>query len=288
MHGCGPIVGGSVRENKRASPHLFSASLAKTEGDSCQVKLSFYIFEAHKQNVIPMRSFIGYIAPAIAMLFPIVTSAINYNNRQIAVISYSVKIDGVCMQKIRSFEDLFPNVEKSNANRIIARITDVSYAFFEEQLEREVGMYILPLNAFGNKFDYNIYGYPDMSINKAMRKGNSKYYMKVELLISQKPSETNGKLFGIKNDTTSSPEEVGTENYVETVQPVILYNVTMYSEKGVLPIDKFSAEITSVKSLPLTSDFFNGLINTEHKDDGSTLMSLIDQAIARLARNIKK
>ncbi|HPX05121.1 MAG TPA: hypothetical protein PLC17_04220 [Tenuifilaceae bacterium] len=235
-----------------------------------------------------MRSSIRYIALAVAALLPAVSLAINYNNKQIAVISYSVSVDEVCMQKIKTFEDLFPSVEKSNADRIIARITDVSYAFFEEHLEREVGMYILPLNAFGSKFDYDIYGYPDMSINKAMRKGNSKYYMKVELLITHKPADTNGKLFGIINDTTPSQEEVKSENYVETVQPVILYNVTMYSEKGVLPIDKFSAEIAPEEARPLTKEFFYGLINNEHKDDGSTLMSIIDQAIARLARNIKK
>ncbi|MBN1990165.1 MAG: hypothetical protein JW783_12255 [Bacteroidales bacterium] len=233
-----------------------------------------------------MKSSIRYVAIAIAVLIPIVSVAINYNNKQVAIISYSVSIDDACMQKIKAYEELFPSVDKEKADRVIARIKDVSYAFFEEQLEREVGMYILPLNAFGSKFDYDVYGYPDMSINKAMRKGNSKYYIKVELIITQKPSETNGKLFGIINDSTPA-QEIEEENSVETIQPVILYNITTYSEKGVLPIDKFSAEITATEALPLSNEFLHGLINNEHKDDGSTLMSLIDLAIARLARNIK-
>lgn len=41
--------------------------------------------------------------------------------------------------------------------------------------------YLLPLDAYGNKFTYDNYGFPDVGINKALNKGQSKYYAKIDI-----------------------------------------------------------------------------------------------------------
>jgi hypothetical protein len=157
----------------------------------------------------------------------------------------------------------------------------------EERLEREIGMYILPVNSYGNQFDYDEFEFPNTSINKAIRRGNAKFYMKVDMVIDFEPVSNPtgyGSSTRAKRDTSKAKD---TELQPEPKVRVSIV-MTTYSEKGILPVDKFTGFVMSEKPFVFEADVLNGLVNDKLANDTSSVMGLINSGISNLILNFFK
>jgi hypothetical protein len=214
-------------------------------------------------------------------------SSINYKNKQLALISFNVSISPQIMDMLNGLNPHFPDSRNPKMDKVIKRLKDVTWNLLEERLEREIGMYILPINSFGNQFDYDEYEYPNTSINKAIRRGNAKFYLKIDMVIDfelvSNPTGY-GSSTRSKRDT-SSAKNSDTQPEPKTRVSIVL---TTYSEKGILPVDKFTGFVMSEQPLVFDENVLNGLVNEQLANDTSSVMGLINNGISNLILNFFK
>ena len=212
------------------------------------------------------------------------TFAQSYRNRQLAVISYNVSIHQSLKVMLDQQAHLFPDVENRRADKIIAPLKERSWVLVEDRLEEGTGMYILPLNAHGKNFSYDVYGFPEVAINRALRVGTSKHYIRVDLTISG-TSARKDTGYGSRpaaRDTSANEGEVEGD-----VTPQVSITVTTYTDKGVIPLQRVTGSATAAQPWFINEDIFTGIANPKDwsKGDTSTIMGLINAALDDVMKN---
>jgi len=219
----------------------------------------------------------------IIIVMPLKALQNKYRNKEITLISFNIIIHSDTKKCLDSFENYFPAIKKSNADKIIAKIKEQAWGSIVDVLQREIGMIILPVNTFGDKISYDSYGFPDVNVSKAQRKGYSKFYMKIEMQIGPEPAIQYPVSYKSKKDTTSQSGKLKAGE----IKPVVTITLTTYPDNGLVPLDKFIgvAESTTVWSTT-NETILDGLINTNVTTDLSNFMSLINEAVNDLSINM--
>lgn len=208
----------------------------------------------------------------------------NYRNKQLALISFDVTIEQSLKVVLDEQADLFPETDNKKADRIVARLKERSWYLIKDKLENETEMYILPLNAHGKSFKYDDYGFPDVSINRALRVGTSKYYIKVDL-------ELNSVSYQKDTGYGASTSETDTTEIIEVKEgdiiPEVKVTITSFTNNGIIPMHKASGYSTVKLPWIISEDIFNGLINQKEfvSEEVTTILGLIDLATTDLIKN---
>lgn len=229
-----------------------------------------------------MRILLSVSAIILFVITPSHAGSVNYRDKEMTLISFSVSIHSDAKMYLEHFDSHFPTVKNSKADKIIAKIVEQTWGSLTDILQRETGMIILPITTFGNSISYDVYGYPDVNISKAQRKGFSKYYMKIDLQIGpevlQYPISAKSK-----KDSTLRPVKLKSGE----IKPVVTITLTTYPTNGIIPLGKYIgvSEAPAAWS-PENVSILDGLVNANGKTDLSTLMSLINDAINDLATNM--
>lgn len=212
------------------------------------------------------------------------TNSQNYRNKQLALITYDVSINQSLKVLLDEQAHIFPDVESKKADRIIAQLKERSWYLLKDRLETETEMYILPLTAHGKSFKYDVYGFPEISINKALRVGTSKYYIRVDLTLSSvstKKESGYGSWDSQETDSTEIEIEEG------SIIPQVEVTVTTYTEKGIIPMQKVSGSATASSPWIISEEIFTGIINRDEypMNETSTIMGLINVSITEMIKN---
>lgn len=199
-----------------------------------------------------------------------------YRKKEVALISFKLSINNDYRSKIETFSSYFNEPNGKNVNRVDNQILYTAWDLIGEKLRNEVGMLILPLNAYGDKFSYDDYGFPDVGITKAMKKGLSKYYLKIDIEI--------GPEFSSKYISFSQPDSANQVIHLkdEEIKPKVTINLTIFSDKGIIPVANCSGEAISGNIITLDKTFFDGIINNEVNPSQETLYNLLDKASKKL------
>lgn len=215
-----------------------------------------------------------------ALLLGIITSenaiAQKYRKKEVSLISFKLNINTDYRSKIEAYSNYFNEPKNKNANRVDNQIIYTAWDLIGEKLRSDVGMLILPLDAYGKKFSYDEYGFPDIGINKALNKGQSKYYMKIDIEF--------GPEFSAKYITKSSPDSANQTIHLkdDEMKPKLVINLTIYSDKGIIPVANCSGEVVSEDIITIDKSFFDGIINNDINPDKITLYNLIEKASKKL------
>lgn len=226
----------------------------------------------------------------ILLLIVFLTGSVNwgysqkYRNRQVSLFSYSCNIHQSIYKSFEEQIHLFPETDNRKADKIINAIKDRVWYMLKEGLEEETGMYILPINAYGKNFKYDAYGFPDMSINRALRKGSSRYYLKIDLTISSaldRKDTSYGTL--LSKDSAENLEKTMDEN---AILPKVIINVTTYSDKGIIPEERITGTAIASKPWIVSEETFNGIVNKEQLDENisDNVLGLVNAGLADLLR----
>ena len=216
----------------------------------------------------------------LVVLLPNAVSSINYRDKAITLISFNVSISSETRKVFEKYDSQFPSAVNENADKFIARIKDLAWSSFVDTIQQKVGMVILPISTLGSTINYDAYGFPDVNITKAQKKGTSKFFMKVDIQISP---ETYQGLMMLKKDKNIQHIKLKDGE----IRPMVSITLTTFSNNGIVPIGKY--EGFSVAPNPWSLDdssIFDGLVNENNKYDLSTFMSLINEAINDLSKNI--
>ncbi|HOP04221.1 MAG TPA: hypothetical protein PL017_07120 [Tenuifilaceae bacterium] len=220
---------------------------------------------------------------AILLLFPNDTNAVLYRNKQIVLISINVNIHEQVREKLDALSVQFPEIDSKKGDKIISKILDYTWVVLKQRLEQETGMYILPVNTYGKQFDYNEYGYPNTSINKAIRRGTSKLYMRVDISIDPEVAESHGlSALNIVSKDSFKTESDSTVN--KGFRPQVTIDFTSYSNKGILPLEKLTGVSVSPEPWLFDPAVLDGLVNTNHREEIDNLARLINEAITELIK----
>jgi hypothetical protein len=216
-----------------------------------------------------------------------VASSQSFRNKQFALITFNYNIHQSLKNTINEHSNLFPEVEDKKADRIISKFKENTWLLLEDRLQTEVGMYILPLNAHGRSFKYDVYGYPTVSINKALKDGSSKFYLRIDLTINA--TSTKGDTgYGARSqsrDTSINFDEIP----ANAIIPQVTITASMYNDKGIIPLQKLTGTYTARAYWLITEDSFNGIVNKKefNPEQSDTFMGLINLAITDLISKFK-
>jgi len=223
----------------------------------------------------------------LLVILPFNAGSINYRNKHLALIALNVTISPQMMEHLSGLESSFPEVKNHKTNKIIKRIKDITWILLEDRLEREIGLYLYPVNIYGNQFDYDAYDFPNTPINKAIRRGNSKFYIRVDLNIEfEIPSVPTG--YGSAPRQRRDSSKAATEEPLPDPKPRIYFNVITYSDKGIIPVDKFLGQAKASEPWVFDTNLLDGLVNEKFTQDSKTFMGLMNQAISNLILNMSK
>lgn len=202
-----------------------------------------------------------------------------FYKRETALIFYELTIDGGYMQKFEQFEHLFTPSKDSKRHPIKNQMLYTSWDMVREALEQQTGMLIVPMDAYGKRFTYNDYGFPNMTANKAISKGESRYYLRFD--INLKP-EANP----IYSTNAQKPDSLQTMLEPNQIQPVLTIDITIYPNKGVLPVCKATITHKAPQPMELNDELFDGFVNNKVSTTPTTIYGLLHEALLQLGGTI--
>lgn len=199
-----------------------------------------------------------------------------YRKKEVSLIALKLNINNDYRTKIDAFSSYFNEPQNKKANRVDNQLIYSAWDIIGEKLRNEVGMIILPLDAYGKKFTYDEYGFPDVGISKALNKGQSRYYMKIDIELGPEVSA--------KYITKSQPDSANQIIHLkdDEIKPKVTINLTIYSDKGIIPVANCIGEATADKIISIDKSFFDGIINSTDNQDKTTLLNLMKEASRKL------
>jgi hypothetical protein len=193
----------------------------------------------------------------VLLVFISISSATGQNikNKQFTLFSYNLTIGKDFADEISSLEPFIETIKTYNDpgnEKLKAVLVHIIFYTLKENLEKELEIEILPINTFMREVDYDDYGYPDANIRTALRKGDSRFYFKVdanlETLTKDKLDES--------PDLFVSVEEPFT-------YPQLTLDITVYNNEGIIPVAKWTGITTPKYPLTINSYLLKGFDNTE-------------------------
>lgn len=203
------------------------------------------------------------------------------SNKQYALIEYTFTLHSDIRDKIRPFEGLFPTPpsQYSNLDPVYFRLKGLCFENLKQRLERECGMYILPLYTYGRHFTYDKEGFPSMPIERAQRKGNAKYYMALSIAIQTSP-ESSVTVSGEKyRDSILSPQEY--------LRPKVEVTVTIYPRLGIIPKARYSTAVQWMTPIRMEPTMLDGIVNSKPRYDRTSLLEAINLGLSAVIEEIK-
>lgn len=152
-------------------------------------------------------------------------------NKQLTLLDYNLSISDDIVKELAGLESYVDGIKTYNDpgnNKLEAIFVHVIYYTLKEKMEEQLAVEILPINTFLRKVKYDDYGYPKTNIRKAMKKGYSKYYFKVDAEIESLTEK----------ERKENPDRFKDIDYPVTI-PQITLSVTLYNKDGVVPIFKW-------------------------------------------------
>lgn len=202
-----------------------------------------------------------------------------FYKRETALIFYELTIDGGYMQKFEQYEQLFSPSKDSKRHPIKNQMLYTSWDMVRQALEQQTGMLIVPMDAYGKRFTYNDYGFPNMTANKAISKGESRYYLRFD--ISLKP-EANP----IYSTNAQKPDSLLTVLEPNQIQPILTIDITIYPNKGVLPVCKATITHKAPEPMELNAELFDGFVNDKATITPTNIYGLLHEALLQLGSTI--
>lgn len=175
-------------------------------------------------------------------------------NKQFSLIGYNLNISKEITNELSDLDGFMNNIKTYNDpgnDKVRAIFTHIIYYTIKQKFEEELEIEILPINTFMRAVKYDDYGYPITNIRDAMRKGDSKFYFKIDVTIE---SLTESK-------RKSNPELFEDIDYKVTF-PQMSMEVVVYNNQGIIPVDKWVGVTTAKKPLPINEYLLKGFDNT--------------------------
>ncbi|MDA3952714.1 MAG: hypothetical protein PF485_03640 [Bacteroidales bacterium] len=204
-------------------------------------------------------------------------SAQYIKNKQFSLYNYNLTVSKDFVEEIIELESFIDNIKTYNDpgnEKLNAILVHIIYYNLKDKLTQELEIEILPINTFMREVKYDDNGYPKTNIRNAIRKGDSRYYFKVE---AQLESLT-------KKKREESPELFIDIDYPVTY-PELTITITVNNKEGIIPVAKWIGTTTPKYPLAINKYLLKGFDNTDmiiepaEKLQKDNLYLMLDRAI---------
>lgn len=228
-----------------------------------------------KKITMQIKKIITLFVLCFITLFSV--KAQNIRNKQFTLFSYNLSVSKDFAQEISSLQPFIETIKTYNDpgnEKLKAVLIHIIYYTLKDNLEEELEVEILPINTFMRNVKYDDYGYPDANIREALRKGDSKFYFKVD-------AELNTLTEDMRDD---NPDMFADLDYPVTY-PELTIDITVYNNEGIIPADKWTGATTPKYPLAINNYLLKGFDNTEmeilpaEKQQTDNLYLMLDRAI---------
>lgn len=195
-----------------------------------------------------------YFILALLLIITVSAQSQKIKNKQFTLTSYDLQISKEITEELSGLESFIDKIKTYNDpgnDKIRAIFEHIIYFTLRDKFREELEIEILPINTFMRKVKYDDYGYPKATIREALRKGDSKYYFKVDAKIeslTEKKREESPELFEEFNETVIFPQ--------------LTLEITVWNNQGIIPVDKWIGVTTSKYPLPLNNYLLKGFDNS--------------------------
>ena len=202
------------------------------------------------------------------------SNAQRYAKKQFTNFSYTVNIDEKFRQNLSRVESLVQLNVDSKQNKIDALLIHSLYKVVTRVFTDTLEFFILPPNSLTDKAKYNIYGYPDITIQKAIRLSDTKYFIKIHAYLENEIFDKDNKRY---------PEGI--------FKPKVRIVTELYNKDGFNPIEVSEGISTTSAPIDVTQGFVAGLefidSNVKAEAGSKTLYSMFYDASLQSAWGIK-
>ena len=210
----------------------------------------------------------------ILLICAIQTQAQKFRNAQFTLFSYTYNID----EKITDqFTPVASNITLKADNdraKINGMIVLSMWNLISKKMQDTFSTYVLPTNSFNDKIKYDVYGLPDISIQKAIKLSDTKYYFKLALTVNREEVDNKGV-------------KIAKDVFV----PSVTLKLDIYDKNGY--VARVSADGKAVATRPITisKDYINGLSFVNSKiptqDINDNFYSLLNKAATEVVLQLK-
>lgn len=219
-----------------------------------------------------LRKYLSLLTFSFLFLFS--TFGQKYAKNQFTCFSYKVEIEDRVLQEFQKIESKINYNTAKNQTKVEAMLVHGLYNLATTVLADSLSIFILPPNSFANDIKYNVYGYPEINIQKALRLSDSKYFLKIFATIDNNIFDLNGK----KLPATD-------------FKPQITLKIDIYNKYGYLPIQTSESKASAIQPITFSQGFFAGLNFIDEsvtKEPGQeTLKDIFTRAIIEAVMVIK-
>jgi hypothetical protein len=221
------------------------------------------------------KLFVQLFFTIIGLLLFLPASAQRYAKSQFTLIAYEYEIDNKVKNDLYPLESYFKyNCEKGQ-NIIEATLISTVYGIVVQKMDDSLGCNFMPINTFTDKVKYNSYGYPDITIQKAIRLGDTKFYMRIILKVENEETDNEGK---------KTTEDI--------IRPKVTITLEIYDKNGFEPIQVIEGSASAVQAVKLTPEFIVGMNfadpTIKRKINSETLSDIINRAMLSALEKTKK
>lgn len=218
-----------------------------------------------------------YTLFALIAVLTTVSYAQKVKNKQFTLINYNLNISKDFEEELSGLESYIDNIKTYNDpgnEKLKAILIHVIYYKLKEDFEDELEMEILPTNTFMRNIKYDDYGYPNASIREALRKGDSRFYFKIDATLESLT----------KKKRDEDPDAFKDINSPVTY-PQLTIEITVYNNEGIIPVAKWTGTTTAKYPLAIDDYLLKGFDNTEMKilpaedQQKDNLYLMLDRAI---------
>lgn len=201
------------------------------------------IIYQQKKNAMKLKK--GLLFSWIS-LFSLLSHAQDFSYQQFTLIGYSIDLSDDFQEAGEKLAQTLDNT--SYPDKLQGFFAHQTYSQLVRLFEKELNIYVLPVNSLGKKARYDDLGYPEISIQKAIREGSTKYFLKVDVNIQ------------LDNQSMKVKGYNPADGYA---QPVVAINVSLYNTKGYVPVKTATGTGNAGKLIKIGEDF----IAPENKED---------------------
>ena len=197
-----------------------------------------------------------------------------YAKSQFTLFAFSHDIDDKVKLELSPLEGSIHFKPEKDQNAIEAMIIHTTYALVSKTMEDSLGSFFMPTNTFTNKTKYDDYGYPDMTIQKAIRLGDTKYFLRISLIVENDQYDNAGKK--VSGDI---------------FKPKVTLTLSVYNKYGFEPLQSAEAIQSSVKAVKLFPEFLAGMNmidpSIKSKNNNETLYDILNRATLEAVLQLK-
>ena len=139
------------------------------------------------------------------------------NNSQVTLISYKCSVDSRTDRELSNYDSYINCNPPKGYDKVGEMMSESIYSMVKDRLESMLNVYMLPINSFMDNATYDALGFPEIGIQKAIKKGDTKYYLKI--------------IANIESEFTELPNSNDSG-----IKPKIKVILEVYNKDGYVPI----------------------------------------------------